>query len=95
MNTRRWARIAVVTTLAVAGTVAVTAAPAQARPKLCSSLLDAIDHDWDEFNNYAAWAGINAHDHDWQDYSENMQAAANWARNAKLDTQTAQNAGCM
>jgi hypothetical protein len=95
MNTRRWVQLAVVTTVAVTATVLATAGPAAAAPQRCNAILDRIDYDWDQFNEFAAWAGINAHDGDWQDYEENMRAAGDWAMAARMNTETAQRTGCM
>jgi len=94
MRTRRWVRIAAVTTLAVAGTLAVTAAPAQALPRSCATLMDWIDYDWSQVNEYASWADINQHDGDWQNYNENMEMVRFWTEVAHMDTAAAQRAHC-
>ncbi len=94
MGTRRWVRIAAVTTLAVAGTLAVTAAPAQALPRSCATLMDWIDYDWNEVNEFSNWASIDQHDGNWQDYQENMEMAKFWTEVAQADTAAAQRAHC-
>lgn len=94
MSTRRWVRLAMVTALAVGGTLAVTAAPAQAMPRRCTALFDKINLDWDQFYQYVWEARINQHDGNWSDYVENMQMASTWAINAQGDTAAAERAGC-
>jgi len=94
MTARRWVRVAVVTALTVAAALAATTGTAQALPSRCDTMLDRISNDWDEYSNYAAWAGINAHDGDWQDYAENMNLAAMWATQAQDDTASARRAHC-
>lgn len=94
MSTRRWVRFAAVTALAVGATLVATAGAAQALPRNCNAFQDAIDYDWDQVNNYAAWALIAQHDGDWQDFVEDQHDIAFWAMQAKIDTSRAQKAGC-
>ncbi len=94
MTTRRWVRIAAVTTLAVGATLAATASPALALPRACDQLMQRIDDDWDHVNEWAAWAGIARHDSDWQDFTEDEEMVQYWAKVAQADTAAAQRAHC-
>jgi len=81
-------------TLTVGATLAVTAGTAQALPRRCDAIVDRISYDWDQYNEYMAWAGINAHDGNWQDYVENVNTANFWANAAQADTAAASRSGC-
>jgi hypothetical protein len=94
MMMRRWIRIGAATVLAVGATLALSVAPAQARPARCNSDLEMIQHAWDMYDYYASWAGINRHDNDWQDYQENMNEAASWAGIARMYEGLAEHEGC-
>jgi hypothetical protein len=94
MNKVRWVRVAAAAAIAVGATLVVTAGPASALPRRCTVLLDAVDYDWGQVNELAAWANVAAHDGDWQDYADYMHQIQYWTMVATESEKKAQAAHC-